>query len=97
MIRVYDLDKNPRFGEVLTCRCFMPGDSIERLRFTFRFDSKQSEPFEICCFRDPCITCGVLQQELNYLLGFVESPHWRDFVAKQWERYGALLEDSKED
>lgn len=94
MIRVYDLNKDPRFGEVLSCRCYHPGDSIERLRFTLRFIDKQCDPFEICCFRDSIISSQVLQSELNHLLGFVDSPHWRDSVAKQWERYNALFEDS---
>lgn len=97
MIRVYDLNKDPRFGEVLTCRCYNSGDSIERLRFTLRFVEKQSDPIEVCCFRDTTVSNQVLQMELNFLLGFVDSSHWRDSVAKQWERYNALFEEPKKD
>lgn len=96
MIRVYDLNKDPRFGEVLVCRCYASGDSIERLRFTIRF-SDQSDPVEVCCFRDTVISCHEMLLELQHLCSFVESKHWRDAVAKQWERYNALFEEPKDD
>lgn len=91
MNRVYDLSKNPQ-GEVLTIRCYEPGASLECIRIVFELVSKCTDPIAAYLVRDPAVSVVVVMDELRKAYAFVESPNWRDSVAKQWERYNALFE-----
>lgn len=92
MIKVYELNKIPQLGEVLTCRLYKKGDPIECARFVAQFQS-QSDPVQIQVFRSDAIGFQVVMLELLEFNKFIDSPHWRDSVAKQWSRYGEIFED----
>lgn len=93
MIRVYDLSHHPQLGDVLTCRVYKKGQSLECIRIVANF-VEQSDPIGINIFRSPEIGYQTASLEFFEFNKFIDSPHWRDSVAKQWERYGNLFESS---
>lgn len=92
MIRVYDLETVPQIGEVLTCKCYKKGDSLPSIVIVSRF-GKQSDPMDVFAKRVDTCSIDVLRSELDDFFYFIDSPHWRDSVAKQWKRYGDLFDD----
>ena len=52
MIRVYDLSHHPQLGDVLTCRVYKKGQSLECIRIVANFVD-QSDPIGINIFRSP--------------------------------------------
>lgn len=87
MIKIYDLSRHPQLGEVLTCRLYKPGASLECARFTAAFGN-QHEPLSVHLERDPETSFAVVMIELRDFYKFIDSPHWRDSVAKQWQKIG---------
>ena len=91
MIRVYDLSRHPQLGEVLTCRIYKKGDFLECIRIVAQF-GEQHDPMSVQLFRSDEIGYHVVALEFLEFNKFIDSKHWRDFVAKQWQRYGDLFE-----
>ena len=93
MIRVFDLTHHPQLGDVLTCRIYKKGQPQECIRIVAQF-GEQNDPMNIQIFRSATIGYSTASLEFFEFNKFIDSPHWRDSVAKQWERYGDLFSSS---
>ena len=85
------MSRLPQLGEVLTCRIYKKGEPLECIRIVAQF-GEQHDPLNIQIFRTDRIGYSVASLEFFEFNKFIDSPHWRDSVAKQWQRYGDLFE-----